>query len=409
MEVLRTALLLPDSEPEVKVSVMRGLQIVSMMQSYAVYLGPSLLKETKPFIIASRVSDETFAKLCATIRDKVLELENAEKKQRYEYAIQHVEYGAGGVFQNRNNLTDEEFDFACYSLLWFFKSAQDIFALRHRDLKIDNIVVRVLDKAESFLFYNSATETSVTFTSRFVPVVIDYDFASVATTTTWYDRTNVGTRSTAPPRALIAELYARVLTTRKPRVQTEEQQQSYDWWSIGIILFEVAIRPHLENSVYHTLWQERMEFASFAMVVLETQEKADFAGNKVLKDDTRLILEGLFYGMCIKAMVANDINAPKFIPGVYYDKIQRILKVSSAVKRIFTVFDENIPQYMKSLFRQLLSWNDAARSGDFNQWFTHAQKNVPSGAVINILSDEAPSKTKVQQSLALPYLQFQLQ
>ena len=395
-EIFRTALLVQNDNR----FVVRGLHIVSLLQQYASHVGPSLLIETHPYQIVSRLSDTTFTNMCVDIQDAVKDLEATN--QRYQFALQHVEYCDGGVFENRLigdlEMTDEEFDFCCYSLLWFFKTTIDTFSFRHRDLKTDNIVVRILPKPESFRFFTSATKTSITFTSRFVPVVIDYDFASVYTTTTKEDRNNVGTRHTAPPRALMAELF------QTP--QTEAQEASYDWWSLGIVLFQVAVQPWSVKQTFYIFADEQDAFSKIAIEMIQP-DRATLA-------DFRILVRGLMYGICVRAIVLNDAKVPAYIPEGFKLQMQRILETSQNMNNVHSIYVKRVAKHTRSLLANLLSFNDVKRGSDFNKYFTAAAAPaaaavaVAASDVLNVYSDERPSDLQVKLSLSHPFLKFKL-
>jgi serine/threonine protein kinase len=385
-EIFRTALLVDE---HTKTFVVRGLQIVTMLQQYASHVGPSLLIETQPYAISSRLSDSTFSNLCVDIQDEVKKLDKAKKY--YEFALQHVEYCEGGIFDNRVQMTDEEFDFCCYSLLWFFKTTIETFSFRHRDLKTGNIVVRNLDKPESFRFFTTATQTSITFTSRFVPVVIDYDFASVYTTTTESDRNNVGTRHTAPPRALMAELL------HTP--QTQRQEESYDWWSLGIVLFQVAMQPFILKDMFYAFQPEEDAFEQISLAILQPSNQT--------RAEVRVILRGLMYGLCARAIVLNDMKVPTYIPEGFKLQIQNIMQSSQNMNNVHSIYAKRVAKQTKRMLANLLSYNDSKRGKDFNQWFVSSAEATPS-AVLNVFSDEMPSGAQVKRSLSHPLLKFKL-
>lgn len=372
-EVLRIALLLPFEKPHVKVMVERGLHIVHVMQGYKHIIGPSLISETSPYEIVKSLSRVTYQGACETIKERILKL--LQQQKVFEFALQHLEYLTGGPFHNQQTLnTLEEFDFCCFSLLWFFRTSQAVFGLRHRDLKPDNIILRKYDRPMLFTFIKR-NGIQVTFKSQYVPVVIDYDFASVVSTITLVDRENVGTRETAPPSALLVELFSYLfISLPEDKKQTEEQEVSYDWWSLGINLFYVAMQPLTRYNMFTVFDDERYGFANKAAIVFcsqygkQTEQCKDPAVQQIFK--------GIAYGFCIKAIVQNYVNSkdkswffPTNYPSAFIKLLTDMLDGSARVKSFTKLYLEKIPEHIRNVLFELLTYNTMFTRFNPEQWF----------------------------------------
>jgi serine/threonine protein kinase len=263
IHVLRIALLEPDNESRVHIDdmVMRGLQIVNVMQRYNSELGPSLVKEIEHFTTKDAVEIyEYFSSKDHPMCRKILEeIQNIPKHMEYMFAVQITEYLSGetvaaafnsAAVTNLQNFTSVERDFCAFALIWFLAVAQKRFGLRHRDIKESNVCFRVRTVLSPLTFVLGNTVFTFPPSVRYVPVVIDYDFATVSDSLNDEDRNVLGTYSSAPPEAILREL-----TGKKLPVNPLEGN-AYDWWSIGIMIMSIVCNVDL----YVTLcWAERRQ------------------------------------------------------------------------------------------------------------------------------------------------------
>lgn len=238
-QVLRVALMPKDEENTYSnMMVKRGIQIVNVFQDYKNMLGPSLIIEKADFEFRAVTLKQLKLNrelLCATIVELAKELD--EDNTPYEFAIQVIELLKGGSFTRAayEKMTPEEHMFSMFSLLWFFYNTHARFDFRHHDLKGDNIIMR--QYAEPMTFTFAITDRQFVFTSRYVPVVIDYDFASVLTTKDSEARNTNGTPYTGSPDATLRHVMG-MLTGATPSEEAEDVAGAYDWWSLGIVLLE---------------------------------------------------------------------------------------------------------------------------------------------------------------------------
>lgn len=88
-----------------------------------------------------------------------------------------------------------------YMLMWFLNVAQCEFGFRHSDLKPANILFRKTPAQFTYTFVLAADNVH-SITTSIVPVIIDYDFGSVFTSTHWI-RNSIGTYMYQPPEKLL--------------------------------------------------------------------------------------------------------------------------------------------------------------------------------------------------------------
>lgn len=233
--VLRLALLLAETENDILQShtIKRGLAIVDLLQNMKKELGPACLIQTAPFEIIDSVDIEKLVDLSEICNEMVTEaIKYNRKRVPYDWAVQHIELLAGDL--GSPYYATELVPIMCLSLIWFFFVAQRRIDLRHHDLKLQNIMVRKYDIAKTFqfVFKSKGVDVIYKFTTDLVPVVIDFDFATVKTTEDYDDRTRVGTRMTTSPQAL-----AHTFFVENP---TQFRVDSNDWWSLGLTLYFYA-------------------------------------------------------------------------------------------------------------------------------------------------------------------------
>lgn len=208
-EVIRVASLTDEEEEESK-QIKRGAHIVHFLQAYRNHLGPSLIRETRPPVETDEFPLDDFQ--CQKVQ-----------KAGPPYLIQGLEY-CNGSPENSN------YKKTAFCLIWFFYAAETRFGLRHGDLKDANIVFRKPDNQRvTFKLGNDMYYSFVQ--NQDIPVVIDYDFASVASTESkMYE---VGSPNAAAPEAIIARIFNE--TTQAGRYTIDLYR---DWWSVGICLWD---------------------------------------------------------------------------------------------------------------------------------------------------------------------------
>jgi serine/threonine protein kinase len=394
LEVLRVAFL-PFQEEQFTANdrVRRGLEIVNIFQPFGTLLGPSLLKQTQAYEIVSEISSEG---LCNNILRELAKADHLFIS--YEFAIQHLEYLNGGNFKSTADMTIEEADFCTFSLIWFLRQAQLNFDFRHRDLKPENIVLRRHQISDVYEFYTDVN--LFRFVSTVVPVIIDFDFATVLTSKSKYDRRVVGTRYTASPDSLIYLLFRYVKIKIDPK-ESAASFQSYDWWSLGIILFEVHVPRYLlplqriDFQLYNVC---REECNAYAMrKIREFQLKFNNGDELPNANDMLEIFKRIMFGTMIAAIVH---GSEKFGPPLetksnypftkfffYHNEQDAAAIQKTRIYKILVGAFAAFPAHLQGILKLLLSWDPEKRKQSVEEYFTKIYGN-------NSESDAMEDETK---------------
>jgi len=375
--------------------IIRGLEIVHLLnhpvKPFDRILGPSLLKQLSPY----RVFDEKYEKqhfdgpLCGKLRitqQKHHTLMRDKKKgqdmeENNRFALQHIEFINGGIFDYSSMKKAKvwEKEFVAFSLVWFFTMASQLFGFRHRDLKADNIMLRITKDTQWFTF-NLNNEYFFHLKSRVVPVVIDYDFASVQQTESVedrYARANPGYRPFEANLFMLyklygtkapLELYQRDISPDFYQNETtdtlepwEIHQSGYDWWALGISLL------HMYTKDAENLFEA------------EADMYAKFMSNRwpaVAKEKSSIVylyFNRVFYSACIASLFAQsgfiirppstlypEIGAlffPPTAPNINMESNIQFNKMYSSVGTSLLTKDR-----VSILLSKLLNWNPFERN-----------------------------------------------
>lgn len=273
------------------------------------------------------------------------------------FYVQEIEYGVEGDLLKF--MMKDEFDFEMkqnfmFFLMWFFYVAQAQFGFRHRDLKLENIIVRKYNEPKTFRFQLDNTVFH-TITTRFVPVVIDLDFGSFYNTN-HATRNQMGTPTSMPPERLLEELrrqenvpsslnigaspklnlYAEeedldddddgalfdLFTGPIPHEHVPQDNATVDWYSIGSLMLELFCKtrllgaysfdnrnffnmiardaPHAKNTPSYTLALQRACVIEYALgmpsalsIVAEAAKQTRLFESNLAKRQIRKIRETL--------------------------------------------------------------------------------------------------------------------
>jgi len=275
--------------------------------------------------------------------------------------ISRIERGTkGNLSQFARNLKNSTVRNFLFLLLWTHWTANTKLGFRHGDIKQANIVVKALPTETTFGFC-VRNHGTYRLTCSFVPMIIDYDFASVSTTP-FAARYLIGTLMTSPPEVLA-----------------------------HFILF-----PDYDLNVYHNgLFSENArEIWCIAMSVLSAwtnghpflsrgwdaiRDNLPFlAGpNALLRDDAVRDKHIILYQLCfMQKALGNGMFPPPITIGRIYssflftdDLRQRLdvldtkLKISSKMKKTLETH-KNASKSLLRVFKRLFDWRPDVRSFD---------------------------------------------
>jgi len=150
-----------------------------------------------------------------------------KKRLEYTYFLHKIEYIKGKTLSDTKLETKQEQNAVVFKLLMYFITTQEYIEFSHGDLKPDNIMMResTIPLQQKFTSYNN---TEFVVKSKYIPVVIDFDFAETKEIHQFFTS---GTYDYASVEGLIARLQSEKLD--------EVGRLAYDWWAIGIIAIEL--------------------------------------------------------------------------------------------------------------------------------------------------------------------------
>jgi serine/threonine protein kinase len=204
-------------------TLQRGDAVSRLLSLYKDQIGPCLLRLITPgnVLIGSN-------ELPKGVFDEPRAARLLRGKNTY-YASE-IEYANMGDMYRKTAPTKDIFDTFMFMLLWFFHVARSTTGFFHHDLKPQNMFMKELNAPTTFAF--QLEEALFVFPNvRFVPIVADYDFASVPVTNE-NDRKSVGTSIYVPPEHLLDLL-------RGHRLQ--RLARTYDLYAVGQAMLQFCI------------------------------------------------------------------------------------------------------------------------------------------------------------------------
>jgi len=314
-------------------AIPRGAAIVHLFNEYKDMLGPSVVQETREGWFSKSLPYTLVTHVCETIR-----------RSPGPFYMQRIEHLDGGFDPNIRFDSPEAHAFP---LVWFLHAAQGHFGFRHGDFKRGNIVFRTYDPPQRFTF---RLNDRYTYSYEFykVPVVIDFDFATIYSgTTPPGDRLVLGTPQSVPPEALLVRLKLVMGATNV--IESEYD----DWWSLGMVLFEYW-NPRVQIGRRYN-----EQFKEYAAVVWSSFGEDPAGVTSAVKErewlghcmrrlfDAYLIIRGLYHR-------GEMPEPPKYM---YSEKALQILNNIRPYGVMLNHFQVNI-------LRQLLSWDPRERGKD---------------------------------------------
>jgi len=257
------------AKAERNANLIRGVSIVTALQEYKSILGPSLLLEKSTYDIIKDTDLRKYVR--GEICPSILKTEQKYRGDSNHFVLQHLEYLGGGLFEyNEEQQMYSDEDFFVFSLIWFLSTANKVFGLRHHDLKSGNIILRKNVSPESYHFkYDFGNNEVMEFHFSNivnVPVIIDYDAATVRSTKTKSAISSMGTAYSTPLDVLLFHIFSEFDDTQGYVHNVE----SYDWWSLGICILELS-HPRFGDA----FMIERNRYREYMIPALEQDPKSD--------------------------------------------------------------------------------------------------------------------------------------
>lgn len=347
--------------------IKRGLQMVHVFQAFRSLLGPSLLRELSRYMIIEESKIREYVNInsiCEKVRETVKQVKAIQAQKRFEsgdyfennYALQHIEYLEGGAFLSGDNQDQNTkyFAFYVFSLVWFMVMSQKAFGFRHRDLKSGNIIFR---KTKTLTQYNFVLESEKNqlryyhFESQYVPVVIDYDFATTTESLNQRDRNVIGTQYSAPPDVLLKQLS----DAFGQDYQKEIYQESYDWWSLGVCILEL----HHKGAI-NFFKAECDAFAKRFLLGISVRRRSE---------NFYWLAYSLFYSCCL-ASIFSDTSPSPLPPTQWYDNVEYFFGKTMQDMAEISMYRNAEYQMLQNWFKQnemrhflskLLNWDPHVR------------------------------------------------
>lgn len=415
----------------------RARAILQWIQSFKHIFGPSTLHVERPvqtfdtlYEMAEnlKIDVQHLGKtLCSTLMQTKKDFK--ANQISYEWSVEKQEFLNSYRASMR---TPDELATDAFCLLWFFATLGNThLGFRHRDFKTDNLLLRTYDPPVMFQFH-SKKHGNFAFVTSSVPVVIDFDFATLNSSNKSmpHDRFIVGTWAYAPPEAFIFKLYRPLLKTAmkenslddrvylvnqlelifgRPYIHwitsdlTIQGVDGYDQWAVGLILLKKLCHwnsfPLLDlrtNTRIATLAE------SFELCVITYLDFSKLWFEDSFFEDNHF-LQTFFFNALLICAVQNESwtdplkNVPDFYPRwLLHDNIN--LFRAAIRDEEFVAFRNNLQKVLQQFYfyrllpilRQLFAWNPILRVE--SDWLTIMRVYLREKG---ILSDVETSKVPI--------------
>jgi serine/threonine protein kinase len=317
-------------------AIPRGAAIVHLFAQYARMLGPALLRETRTGFYSDKLPQKTLPFVCPSVA-----------QSPGPFYVHTIEYLEGG--QRPTNRDSREAQ--AFPLVWFLHVARQHFGFRHGDLKRGNIVFRTYDPPQRFTFrYNNRYTYSYEFTK--VPVIIDYDFASLHGEQEANSR--LGTPVSVPPEGLWQTLHL----VMGGRGNYERMAHYDDWWSLGVVLFDYWVGVAIDKWVAPFY----ADYAEMIWVQQYCQPPSKFKAAIAKNEWLGMSLMRLLGAYVLVRGIYEPGEMPE--PPAYLRDTVYSPCVQKAVLDKIPTYGIMVNPFQRDLLRQLLSWNPRERGQD---------------------------------------------
>lgn len=307
---------------------------------------------------------------------------NVEIENR-EFAVNLIEYIAGGDLHTVPIITDVEFTFSCFALIWFFYVGQAELGLHHGDLKGGNVMMRIYNQARNFEFKLVGDDDCFfQFSSRVCPVVIDYDFGFIETSHSESKNFRVSTLSYTTPEGLMYEIllsHVKGGTKKKIAEAAKEKLKKFahtrDWWSIGLCILDLFV-AQLGGGESEDIYVPKLAY-------YECRAYADYMYDRVAsyapitfttpKENFLNIGRALTFCAVITALINNDDSmiVPKysffgdgFGLNVLFNHKEGLLAITQTPSylKLKRLLRDHMPVHLRFILCDMLSWMPQQRN-----------------------------------------------
>lgn len=218
-------------------------------------------------------------------------------------------------------------DIVMFCLLWFIITMQIETGFRHLDIKVNNILIRETLVPQTFTFKIDGNKF-YKFSTRCVPVLLDYDFA-VFPTNEVNNQRQMGTPTYVPPERLL---------------NVNLEPQTYDYWSLGITFLRLAgVEP------FNTGLNKGKLYEYFGLLQNFLQKQS--------LDQRRLttfMIQDIFHICILKKSLGDTLIPRNYTHRLFEGPFLEILESCET-------FQINISKNRLAIIRRLLSWDWAER------------------------------------------------
>ena len=318
------------------------------------------------------------------------------RNKHIQWQITLEEYGTlGDLSGNLKNtvLTSNEKNDIMFMLFWSLWSANSQYGFMHRDIKPENIVLKELDEQREFRFLIPETKQLWIIKTNYVPMFIDFDFASLLNTNI-NNRYMHGSYQITPPEAFAYDLLIKEQHLNNYGNNTFVEE-GFDVWSLGITMMNFMLKDaisNLHNSgrfAYNTynskslLPSVLLDWKTTASRFFEddelwrnisVDEKDKITGQKVVY----LGLISIFM-----KSIGTSMYPPDNLIGKTYSKLIYTKNFKQEIQNMYQHDDQGIKKRYTDLYENKgLSGNQQALFAEIFQWDT--KKRVQNGKLYKL-------------------------
>lgn len=246
-----------------------------------------------------------------------------------------------------------------FMLFWSLWTANSLYGFMHRDIKMHNIVLKYTDEPTTMRFKLDNT-TEWEFETHYIPLFIDFDFASLLNTRT-EKKYMQGTYITSPPEALS---YAVLMSRQRLNIYGNGYSvpEGFDVWSLAMTMLS-----NLGPSKVHVLAIPGVEFEWIKGALLHHECVTENTSKDSFKKFVYLVLISIF-----QSAIGNGIKPPADLIGTkysefvynfrFYKVVEDTIRKQPKYIKTYSNFWWKVPSSQRKVFKRLLSWDSKKRT-----------------------------------------------